>query len=419
MSVNVARTNACATHWSAMTNFYFRAVASDGQIRTGAIQAESERLVAFELRRQGLAPVYVGREPKKSLEIKLPSLSGRKKKDVLFFTQELSTLLSAGVPVDRALSITAELNERASFRKLVLDILRVLKGGRTLADSLATHPDHFSELYINMVRAGEAGGSLAVVFERLAEFERTRDDLRSYIISSMAYPTLLSLVGVGSILILMNFVVPRFAAVFEESRMPMPLPTKMMIIGSNFLQAYGGIGLACLAILAIGTYTYVRTPAGRLWWDSLRLKIPLLGDALRKAETARFARAMGTLVSNTVPLVQSLAIAGATLNNRRIAQSLETVSLGVKRGEGLAGPLRRAGQFPPLAAHLLSVGEETGRLDSMFHRMADIYDADTRASIRRFTSLFEPIVILIMGIVVGSLILSMLLAIVGMNDVAM
>lgn len=419
MSVNVARTNACATHWSAMTNFYFRAVASDGQIRTGAIQAESERLVAFELRRQGLAPVYVGREPKKSLEIKLPSFSGRKKKDVLFFTQELSTLLSAGVPVDRALSITAELNERASFRKLVLDILRVLKGGRTLADSLATHPDHFSELYINMVRAGEAGGSLAVVFERLAEFERTRDDLRSYIISSMAYPTLLSLVGVGSILILMNFVVPRFAAVFEESRMPMPLPTKMMIIGSNFLQAYGGIGLACLAILAIGTYTYVRTPAGRLWWDSLRLKIPLLGDALRKAETARFARAMGTLVSNTVPLVQSLAIAGATLNNRRIAQSLETVSLGVKRGEGLAGPLRRAGQFPPLAAHLLSVGEETGRLDSMFHRMADIYDADTRASIRRFTSLFEPIVILIMGIVVGSLILSMLLAIVGMNDVAM
>ncbi len=402
-----------------MTSFHFRAVASDGQIRTGAIHAESERLVAYELRRQGLTPVYVGKEEKKSFDIKLPSFGGGRKRDVLFFTQELSTLLSAGVPLDRALSITAELNERASFRALVQDILRVLKGGRTLADSLSTHPDHFSDLYINMVRAGEAGGSLAVVFERLSEFERTRDDLRSYIISSMAYPTLLSLVGVGSILVLMNFVVPRFAAVFEESRMEIPLPTKMLLVGSKFLQSWGWLGITLLVLFVIGMYSYVRTTSGRLWWDTLRLKVPVLGDALRKAETARFARAMGTLVSNSVPLVQSISIAGATLNNRRISGSLETVSLGVKRGEGIAGPLRKAGQFPPLAAHLLSVGEETGRLDSMFVRMADIYDAETRSAIRRFTSLFETIVILVMGIIVGTLILSMLLAIVGMNDVAM
>jgi general secretion pathway protein F len=402
-----------------MNSFHFRAVASDGQIRTGAIHAESERLVAFELRRQGLTPVYVGKEEKKSLDIKLPTFSGGRKRDVLFFTQELSTLLSAGVPLDRALSITAELNDRASFRTLVQNILRTLKGGRTLADSLSTHSAHFSELYINMVRAGEAGGSLAVVFERLSEFERTRDDLRSYIVSSMAYPALLSMVGIGSILVLMNFVVPRFAAVFEESRIEMPLPTKMLLVGSKFLQSYGWLGITLTVLFVIGMYTWVRTTRGRLWWDTLRLKIPVLGDALRKAETARFARAMATLVSNSVPLVQSLSIAGATLNNRRISNSLEIVSLGVKRGEGIAGPLRRAGQFPPLAAHLLSVGEETGRLDSMFVRMADIYDAETRSSIRRFTSLFEPIVILVMGIVVGTLILSMLLAIVGMNDVAM
>jgi general secretion pathway protein F len=193
----------------------------------------------------------------------------------------------------------------------------------------------------------------------------------------------------------------------------------MLLIGSKFLQSYGGIGLTLLVIFVAGMYTWIRTAKGRLWWDTLRLKVPVLGDAMRKAETARFARAMGTLVSNSVPLVQSISIAGATLSNKRIAGSLETVSLGVKRGEGIAGPLRKAGQFPPLAAHLLSVGEETGRLDSMFNRMADIYDADTRTSIRRFTSLFEPIVILVMGLIVGTLILSMLLAIVGMNDVAM
>src|SRR5271165_6677584 len=402
-----------------MTNYYFRAVASDGQLRTGTIHAETERFVAKELRRQGLTPVYVGSQPKKSFELKLPSFSGAKRKDVLFFTHELSTLLSAGVPVDRALSITLELTDRASFRVLVQNVLRVLKGGKSLADSLGAHPEHFSELYINMVRAGEASGSLAVVFERLSEFERTRDDLRNYILSSLAYPSLLVVVGISSILVLMNFVVPRFAMVFEQSRIPIPGPTKVLIDVSYFLRSYGWIGLSVLILTAIGLYGFVRTPGGRLWWDTLRLRIPVLGDALRKAETARFARAMGTLVSNSVPLVQSLAIAGATLNNRRIAGSLESVSLGVKRGEGIAGPLRRAGQFPPLAAHLLSVGEETGRLDSMFVRMADIYDADTRASIRRFTSLFEPIVILVMGIVVGTLILSMLLAIVGMNDVAM
>jgi general secretion pathway protein F len=198
----------------------------------------------------------------------------------------------------------------------------------------------------------------------------------------------------------------------------MPLPTKILLEGSKILQTYGWIGITAVVALAIGMFSYVRTTAGRLWWDTLRLKIPMLGDALRKAETARFARAMGTLVSNSVPLVQSIGIARATLKNQRIAGSLEIVSTGVKRGEGIAAPLRRAGQFPPLAAHLLSVGEETGRLDQMFVRMADIYDADTRAAIRRFTSLFEPLVILVMGLVVGILILSMLLAIVSMNDVA-
>ena len=163
---------------------------------------------------------------------------------------------------------------------------------------------------------------------------------------------------------------------------------------------------------------YIRTPGGRMWWDSLLLKTPLLGDAVCKAETARFARAMSTLVANSVPLVQSLGISAAILNNKKMAGSLERVSQGVKRGEGIAAPLRRAGTFPALAGHLLSVGEETGRLDMMFGRMADIYEADTKTAIKRFTSLFEPMVILIMGLVVGGLILSMLLAITSINDVA-
>jgi general secretion pathway protein F len=401
-----------------MSGYYFKAVTSTGDLRTGVLACDTETAAAKELHRQGLTPVYIGLEPKKGFQLKLPKFVRGKRRDVLFFTQELSTLLNAGVPLDRALSITSELTEHASFRSIVLDVLRVLKGGKSLADSLATHPDYFSDLFVNMVRAGEASGSLGVVFERLSEFERNRDELRGYIISSMIYPALLTLVGIASIAILMTFVVPRFAAVFEESRMRMPLPTKILIETSRVVQTYGWIALAAAAALALALYSYTRTRAGRLWWDSLRLRVPLIGDALRKAETARFARAMATLIANSVPLVQSIGIAGAILNNKRIAGSLEIVSQGVKRGEGLANPLRRAGEFPPLAGHLLSVGEETGRLDQMFARMADIYEADTRAAIKRFTSLFEPLLILVMGVVVGAFILSMLLAITSINEVA-
>jgi general secretion pathway protein F len=402
-----------------MGTFYFRAVASDGRIRAGSLTGENEKVITRELRKQGLTPVYVGTAPKGSaVSLKLPSFGNRTRRDVLFFTQELSTLLNAGIPLDRALSITGELTERPEFRVIVLDVLRVLKSGRSLADSLATHAGHFSDLYLNMVRAGEASGSLAIIFERLAEFERSKDDLRTYIISSMIYPGLLALVGLGSIFILMNFVVPRFAALFADSRMKIPVPTQIMLTVSQFVRTYWELGAAAVAAALICFHVYTRTTAGRLWWDRARLRIPLLGDALRKAETARFARAMATLVANTVPLVQSIHIASAMLGNRMIANAMTAVAQGVKRGEGIAAPLRKAAVFPPLAAHLLTVGEETGHLDTMFTRMADIYESDTRASIKQFTSIFEPLVILVMGVLVGALILSMLLAITSINDVA-
>jgi type II secretory pathway component PulF len=402
-----------------MATFFFRAVASDGKVRTGSLSGEDEKLIARELRKQGLTPIYVGVAPKSaSFELKLPTFGKGRRRDVLFFTQELSTLLTAGVPLDRALSITAELTERPAFRFIVLDILRVLKSGRSLADSLGTHPQYFSDLYTNMVRAGEASGSLAVIFERLSEFERTRDDLRNFIISSMIYPALLACVGLASITLLLTFVVPRFATIFTDSTMKIPLPTKILLDVSAVVTAWWWVVASILTTAIVIFRLYVRTTAGRFWWDGARLRLPLLGDALLKSETARFARAMGTLVQNTVPLVQSIAIAAGTLNNRTITAALATVAQGVKRGEGIAVPLRKAACFPPLAAHLLTVGEETGRLDQMFVRMADIYETDTRSAIRRFTSIFEPVVILVMGVLIGALILSMLLAITSINDVA-
>jgi general secretion pathway protein F len=402
-----------------MAAFYFRAVTPDGKLRTGTLSGASEREVARELRRQGLIPVYVGSEPKKGFALHLPVWHRGRRRDVLFFTQELATLLGAGVPLDRALAITSELTERTEFRLVVQDVLRILKGGKSLADSLAAHPEYFSELYVNIVRAGEASGALAPVFERLAEFERTRDELRNYILSSMIYPALLVVVGLASITLMLYFVVPRFAQVFEESRLRMPAATQILLEASNLLKRFGWIVFASVAAVLAGLRAYIRTPAGRWWWDGLRLRLPLLGEALRRAETARFARAMETLVANGVPLVQSLNIAARILGNQRIARALEAVAQGVKRGEGIAGPLRKSGHFPALAAHLLSVGEETGRLDQMFGRMAEIFENDTRTAIRRFTTLFEPLVILVMGVMVGILVLSMLLAITSINEVAL
>jgi general secretion pathway protein F len=401
------------------STYFFKAVASDGKVRTGTLSAETDKLVARELRRQGLTPVYVGlEEKKKGLDLKMPVFSGSTRKDVLFFTQELSTLLNAGVPLDRTLSITAELTDRPVFRSLILDILRILKGGKSLADSLAAHPKHFSELYVNMVRAGEASGSLQQIFERLSEFERTRDDLRGYIVSALIYPALLTMVGFGSIFVLMDFVVPRFALIFNDPRMNIPTPTLIMLEASKIVQNWTVPVAIGLVVAVVAFVSYIRTLSGRLWWDTIRLKLPLLGDALRKAETARFARAMGTLIASSVPLVQSIGISKGILNNRRISGTLDQVAQGVKRGEGIAGPLAKGGQFPPLASHLLSVGEETGKLDLMFNRMADIYDGETRTAIRRFTSLFEPLIILVMGLMVGTLVLSMMLAITSINDVA-
>ncbi|MCC6537413.1 MAG: type II secretion system F family protein [Bryobacterales bacterium] len=404
---------------AASTTFHFRAVTPDGKVRTGSLAADSEKLVASELRRQGLTPVFIGRQAQESgWSFKLPAFGAKSRKGVLFFTGEMATLLNSGIPLDRALQIATELTDQAELKSVLQEVLRAIKGGKSMADALGQHPLYFSELYVNMVRAGEASGSLAQVFERLAEFERTRDELRNYIIGSMVYPGLLSIVGLGSILVLMYYVVPRFASVFETGQMKMPLPTQIMIETSNFIRAWGWLAAVATALGITGFQVYTGTPEGRLWWDTTRLRIPLLGDALRKAETARFARAMATLVSNSVPLVQSIGIARAILVNKRMAGSLDAVSQGIKRGEGIAEPLRKTGQFPPLASHLLNVGEETGKLDAMFTRMADIYETETRDAIKRFTALFEPLIILIMGIVVGALILSMLIAITSINEVA-
>jgi general secretion pathway protein F len=405
-----------------MPEYFYKAIAPDGKLLEGSLTRDTERMVAKELTIGGLTPVYVGVQRQKgggSLSFDLAALLRRRPgaADRLYFTQELATLLEAGLPLDRALSIAAELSERPAFRTVIQEILRELKGGKSLTDALGTHPEIFSELYRNMVRAGEASGSLSQVMLRLSESEQASGELRGFLISSMIYPSLLALVGLGSVTLMLGYVIPKFSEVFKESGLPIPAPTQMLLTISELTQQYGLWALGAVIAAFIGFRYWVSTREGRLRWDTFKLTAPAIGGIISRAETARFARSMSTLVGNGVPLVQSLRIGKSMLGNTVMANAVDEVAQGVKRGEGLAGPLRRTGAFPSLAAHLLQVGEETGRLDSMFTRMADIYDAETRTTVRRATALFEPIVILTMGSIVGTMVLSMMLAIVSMNDV--
>jgi general secretion pathway protein F len=417
-----------------MATFYFRAATATGDWQQGSRQGASEQSVAQELRAHGLVPVYIGAQPEEAHggPAWLRSRVGAKDagavwrrfapganrtQDRLRFTEELATLLHAGVPLDRALSICSELTTSAAFRAIIADLLRQVKGGQSLAEALQAHGRVFSRLYVNMVRAGQASGTLPVVFQRLAEHEAASAEWRSHIISSLIYPVLLTCVAIASLAVLMQFVIPRFAQVFESTGLPMPTSTALLLGTSQLLQSYGWLLLAVLVGGAYWLRHWLRTEQGRQRCDQFLLRVPWVGDLLRKAETARFARTMATLVSHGVPLVESLRIGKETVMNRVMGGSLEGVIQGVKRGEGVAAPVSRAGTFPALAVHLLRVGEETGRLDSMFERLAGIYDRETRVALRRLTALFEPLVILGMGIAVGAIVLSLLLAITSINEI--
>jgi len=420
-----------------MALFYYRAATAAGEWREGATQAGSETDVIARLREQSLIPTYVGLRPKSGKPAApdgagSQSISGVRElikrwnvpfrprsitRDRLEFTHELSTLLGAGVPVDRALLIVSRLTTSEHFRRVIDDVLRQIRSGASLADALDTHRDTFSKLYVNMARAGQAGGTLAEVFERLAEYEGREAEIRGHVISSLIYPALLTLVALASLFVMMYFVVPRFEQVFASTGAPLPPATAALLWVGNFVRNYGIVIVLGIAILAILVVRWLKSPGGRKQFDQFVLRVPGLSTLVRKGETARFARTMATLLRHGVPIVESLRIVRETVGNTQIANSFEGIIQGVKRGEGVSGPVSRTKVFPALATQLMEIGEETGKLDAMFDRLAVVYDNETRTAIRRVTALFEPAVIVIMGITIGAIVLSLLMAISSINEI--
>jgi general secretion pathway protein F len=403
-----------------MANFSYKAVNKEGKHFDGLIEAPDLQAAAFTIQNMGLIPLEV-REPRsKSSALKLPRIRFERitRKDILFFTEELSTLVSAGLPLDRSLAITRELAPKHALRVIIDDVLKQIKGGKSLAESLAAHPKHFSRLYVSMVRAGEAGGVLDVILDRLSEFERTADELRSYLTASLVYPVLLSAVGIGSLGILFYFVIPRFATIFEDIGAEIPASTLFMLTISNFTTSYWWAILAGLAVAALLIRAWLQTPSGSRSRDVIILKTPLLGPTLLKIEVSRFARTLGTLIGSAVPLIAGVRIVQNIANNQILAEAISKIADGAKRGEGVATPMREAGVFPGLAVHLVGVGEETGRLDTMLLKLADVYEKDVMTSVKALTAVFEPLIILVMGILIGTVVLSMLMAIFSINDIA-
>jgi len=404
-----------------MPSYYYKASTVDGKIVEGNMDASDDGTVALKLQEMGLLPVRIDFSNRNTVftrEIDWPWKQKKiRRKDLLIFTQELHTLVKSGFPLDRSLTIIIQISENQVMCDVVQDILKEVKGGKSFSEALGKYPEVFPKVYTNMVRAGEAGGALEEILAHLTTWLVTSDDLRSYIIGAMIYPVLLSVVALVSITILTLFVVPKFVLIFQDIGVPLPLPMAILDGISGLISSFWWLILAVFILLGMYFRRFRNSTQGRLKMDRWMLRVPLLGTVLRKVEVARFSRSLGTLLHGGVPLLQAMTIVREIVGNQSIAIAIEPIRNGIKKGEGIAQPMKQSAVFPPLAMHLIEVGEETGRLDSMLTQVAEVYDVEVRNSIKKLTSFFEPALIILMGIIIGAIVVSMLTAIFSINDI--
>jgi len=404
-----------------MPSYNYKASTLEGKIVEGVMEAADDGTVSLKLQEMGLLPVRIGASARKTLltrEIDWPWKRKKvSRKDLLVFTQELHTLVRAGFPLDRSLAVLGQLAESPAMSEVIQDVLKEVKGGKSFSEGLAKYPAVFPKVYVSMVRAGEAGGVLEEILGRLSSYLGTSEELKSYIVGAMIYPLLLSVVGLVSVTILTLFVVPKFTSIFQDMGVPLPLPMAILRALSSILTNYWWAILLALLITGFYLKRFRESSEGRLKLDRWMLRIPMVGAVLRKVEVARFSRSLGTLLHGGVPLLQSMTIVRDIIGNQSIAMTIEPIRNGIKKGEGIAQPMKQAGVFPPLAMHLIEVGEESGKLDTMLIQVADAYDTEVRNSIKNLIAFFEPALIVLMGIIIGTIVVSMLMAIFSINDI--
>ncbi|MGL4232249.1 MAG: type II secretion system F family protein [Casimicrobium sp.] len=410
-----------------MALFAFQAVRASGDAVTATIDAVTQAEAIERVREQGLILVSIApataatlnaQGAKKSFFGQLFRARKVTREQIIAFTRDLANLISAGLPLDRAFELLTSLSDSPPIGALMQDLRDRVRGGKPLSQALAEHPKHFDRLFVNMVRAGEASGTLGPVLQRISEFQERSAELRSNVTNALIYPFVLIGVALVAVGVMMFFVVPKFEQTFKQFGKALPQSTENLIAFSHFLRQDGWmivLGLAAIFVLVRGR---MRTPEGQMKWHLRKLTMPVFGELFQKIEVARLTRTLGTLVGNGVSLLPALTIVKDTVDNRALAQSLEGVLVRLKEGHGFSRPLMETGLYPKLAVHMVAVGEETGQLDKMLLKVADVYDVEVNNSLKRALGLMEPVLIVTLALVVGVIIFALLNALLGLTDMS-
>jgi len=403
-----------------MARFLYKSVSATGEVVEGEIEAASRELVVERLRAQGHVPIraeeVTGPGRGRLSFGRTKSLRGVGHKDVVIMTRELATLLNAGLPLDRAMTIVGELTRAGAMKSLVERVLEKVRGGATFADALSDYEQVFPNYYTGMVRAGEAGGSLDTVLNRLADSLERSQALRENVRSALQYPILVVIMAIVSLAILMTAVIPEFQPLFENAGAALPISTQIVIGASDFMVSYWWAILVAILVVALFIQRHNADPAGRLRWDRWVIGLPVIGSLVIKIEVARFSRTLGSLLANGVSGLNALAMTAETAENWALVEALVEAQDRMAKGEGLARPLAATGLFPHLALQLIQVGEESGRLEDMLLRIADIYDDEVKRTIDRILGMLVPGITIVLGILIALIIGSILAAILSSYD---
>ena len=392
-----------------MASYTYTARSFSGDLRTATLEASSRDDVIAQLRRQRLSVVKIDEATAKK-----PRRGHIKMRDIVIFTRQFSTMINAGLPLVQALTILAEQSENKVLSDITRKVVFDVESGNTVADAMGKHPQAFSPLYVNMVAAGEAGGILDTILMRLATFMEKNDALVRKVKGAMIYPSVIMGVAGVAVTVLLIFVIPVFENLFASAGLALPLPTRIVMGASRFLKGYWYIILGVLAASLFSYKRYAATSDGRLKIDRFLLKVPVLGDVLRKSAVSRFTRTLGTLVSSGVSILDGLEITARTAGNRVVQDAIMESRSSIAGGDTIAAPLKKSGVFPPMVISMISVGEQTGGLDEMLSKIADFYDNEVDAAVSNLLSLLEPMMIVFLGVVVGGMVVSMYLPIFDM-----
>jgi type IV pilus assembly protein PilC len=397
-----------------MAVFRYSAKDNTGRLISGVIEADTDANVVDRLRDMGFFITNLERTVERGDVLQsLQGLFGIGLKDLAIFSRQFATMVNSGLSLVRTLSILEQQTSNRRLKQIIAQVRVDVEAGRPLSDAMGRHPKAFSTLYVNMVKAGETGGVLDEVLERVATYLEKEQALRAKIKSAMVYPILLTVAALGGLFFMTMVILPQFESLFKElgAGGTLPLPTQIAISVSAAIRRFWWLMFIITGVLAYALRRYVRTPAGRERWDRFKLRMPIVGELNRKIVVARFTRTLGTLIASGVPIMQALEVVAKAIDNMVIGNAIDAVRASIREGQTIAIPLQFSGVFPPMVVQMAKVGEETGALEQMLEKVADFYDVEVESTVASLTSMLEPLLIIFMGVIVGAMVIALYLPI--------